>query len=96
MVGAGSSAGSATGGFYPAVAASETDGETFDGDAEFDEYEEWDYAEFFANMSKNVKTYIIQPLVVGAAAAFGMSVGYAMFDATASVFSRKTASSRTR
>lgn len=28
--------------------------------------------------SKNVKTYVLQPLVVGAAAAFGMSIGKSM------------------
>lgn len=50
MVGAGSSAGSAAGAFYSAAAASETDGETFDGEADFDEYEDWDYAELFATM----------------------------------------------
>lgn len=51
MVGGGGSVGSAAGGYYAAAAtASETDGETFDGDAEFDEYEEWDYAEILATL----------------------------------------------
>lgn len=27
------------------ASASETDGDTFDGDAEFDDYDDWDYAE---------------------------------------------------
>lgn len=50
MVG-GSSAGSAAGAnFYFNVATSETDGDTLDGDAEFEEYEEWDYAEMLATM----------------------------------------------
>lgn len=57
MVGASSSAGSAAGGFYSAVAASETDGETFDGDTDFDEYEDWDYAELFATM------YVLRPFL---------------------------------
>lgn len=55
--------------------ASETDGETLDGEADYDDYDEWDYVEMFATLSKNVKTYILQPLVVGASAAFGMSIG---------------------
>ena len=50
MVG-GSSVGSIAGNFYaPAAANSETDGETFDGDNEYDEYEEWDYAEMLSNL----------------------------------------------
>ncbi|CDF32160.1 unnamed protein product [Chondrus crispus] len=96
MVGAGSSSGSAAAGFYTAMPASETDGETFDGEADFDDYEEWDFAEMFSTASKNVKKYIFQPFVVGAAAAFGMSVGYAMFDATAAMFTRKGPSSKSR
>lgn len=48
MVGAGSSSGSAAAGFYTAMPASETDGETFDGEADFDDYEEWDFAEMFS------------------------------------------------
>lgn len=54
MVGGGgapSSTGSVGGptGFFPGVAAaSETDGDTFDGDGEFDEYDEWDYQEMLA------------------------------------------------
>ncbi|KAI0565630.1 hypothetical protein FGB62_16g027 [Gracilaria domingensis] len=75
MVGGSTSSGAAAAGFYAAAAASETDGDTFDGDAEFDEYDDWDYAEMLSTMSKNLKTYVLQPLVVGAAAAFGMSVG---------------------
>lgn len=36
--------------FYGTPAStSETDGETFDGDAEFEEYDDWDYAEILAN-----------------------------------------------
>lgn len=50
MVGAGSSSGSAPAGFYSAIPASETDGETFDGDAESDDYEEWDFAEIFSTV----------------------------------------------
>lgn len=51
MVGAGSSTGSAPGTFYNVAAtASETDGETFDGDAEFDDYNNWDFAEVFSNL----------------------------------------------
>ena len=50
MVGAGSSSGSAVGGFYAAAAASETDGETFDGETDFEDYEEWDYAEMFSTL----------------------------------------------
>lgn len=39
------------GAFYAAGAsASETDGDTFDGDADFDEYEDWDYNEILANV----------------------------------------------
>lgn len=49
MVG-GNSAGSAAGAFYNTVAASETDGETFDGEDGFDEYEEWDYAEMLSSL----------------------------------------------
>ncbi|CAN8074374.1 unnamed protein product [Agarophyton chilense] len=90
MVGGSTSSGATAAGFYAAAAASETDGDTFDGDAEFDEYDDWDYAEILSTVSKNVKTYVLQPLVVGAAAAFGMSVGFAIFDATASVFTRKS------
>lgn len=48
MVGAGSSSGSTAAGFYAAMPASETDGETFDGEADFDDYEEWDFAEMFS------------------------------------------------
>lgn len=50
MVGGGSSTSSAAGGFYVAAAASETDGETFDGDADFDESDEWDYSEILATL----------------------------------------------
>lgn len=32
------------------ASASETDGETFDGDADFDEYDEWDYHEILNNV----------------------------------------------
>lgn len=32
------------------ASASETDGDTFDGDAEFDEYDDWDYAEMLSLM----------------------------------------------
>lgn len=96
MVGAGSSTGSTAGGFYAGAAQSETDGETFDGDPDFDDYEEWDYSELLATLSKNMKTYVLQPFVVGAAAAFGMSFGYAVFDATASIFSRRTTAPRPR
>ncbi|PXF43551.1 hypothetical protein BWQ96_06663 [Gracilariopsis chorda] len=90
MVGNSSSSGTTAAGFYAAAAASETDGDTFDGDAEFDEYDDWDYAEMLSAMSKNLKTYVLQPLVVGAAAALGMSIGFAIFDATASIFTRRS------
>jgi hypothetical protein len=43
-----------------------------------------------ADRSKQMKTYVLQPFLIGAAGAFGMSVGYAMFDATASLFKRKS------
>lgn len=95
MVFGGSSTSSA-GGFCAPAPTSETDGETFDNDADFDEYDDWDFNEIFNKVSKNIKTYVLQPIVVGAAAAFGMSVGYAMFDATASIFSRKSASASAR
>lgn len=32
------------------ASASETDGDTFDGDAEFDDYDDWDYAEMMSLM----------------------------------------------
>lgn len=50
MVGNSSSSGTTAAGFYAAAAASETDGDTFDGDAEFDEYDDWDYAEMLSAM----------------------------------------------
>ena len=50
MVGGGSSSSTQTAGFYVPAASSETDGETFDGDAEFDDYEDWDYAEILSNL----------------------------------------------
>jgi hypothetical protein len=37
-----------------------------------------------------MKTYVLQPFLIGAAGAFGMSVGYALFDATASLFRRRS------
>jgi hypothetical protein len=40
--------------------------------------------------SKQMKTYVLQPFLIGAAGAYGMSVGYAMFDLTASIFKRRT------
>lgn len=49
MVGGGSASGSASG-FYIAAPNSETDGETLDGETDFDEFEEWDYSEIIANM----------------------------------------------
>lgn len=87
--------GSATGGsglgIYGPSGASETDGETFDDGTDFDDFDDWDYHLLLNSMSKNVKTFVLQPLVVGAAAAFGMSLGYALFDATASLFSGRRA-----
>lgn len=50
MVGNSTSSGATAAGFYAAAAASETDGDTFDGDAEFDEYDDWDYAEVLSAM----------------------------------------------
>lgn len=58
MVGGGSSASSAGGGFYNAIAASETDGDTFDGEDGFEDYEEWDYAEMLATMYVNFHTIL--------------------------------------
>lgn len=66
MAGGIGGAGSAAGGFYAAAAAaSETDGETFDNDTDFDDYDEWDYAEivatvyvFAACISRHSKQYL--------------------------------------
>lgn len=57
----GSSAGSASG-FLGGTPASETDGETFDGDADFEEYDEWDYAEILASLYVFFNTYASHPL----------------------------------
>lgn len=41
------------GGGQGVASASETDGETFDGDGEFDEFEEWDFNEILSNLYVN-------------------------------------------
>lgn len=43
----------------------------------------------FMRRTKQMKTYVLQPFLIGAAGAYGMSVGYAMFDITALMFKRK-------
>lgn len=36
-----------------------------------------------------MKTYVLQPFLIGAAGAYGMSVGYALFDFSAGLFRKR-------
>lgn len=50
MVGGHGSTGGSGIGIYGTSPASETDGETFDAETDFDEFEEWDYREILSTM----------------------------------------------
>lgn len=50
MVGAQSSGRGSGIGIYGPSPASETDGETFDGETDFDDFEDWDYREMLSTM----------------------------------------------
>mmetsp|Transcript_6312 Transcript_6312/g.19060 ORF Transcript_6312/g.19060 Transcript_6312/m.19060 type:complete len:89 (+) Transcript_6312:198-464(+) len=43
---------------------------------------------------EGAKKFVLQPMLIGCAAAFGMSIGYALYDFTRSVFRGSSASSK--
>lgn len=46
-------------------------------------------APFAPHRSSGMRVYMLQPFLIGLSGAFGMSVGYALFDRVARAFSKK-------
>mmetsp|Transcript_14383 Transcript_14383/g.24748 ORF Transcript_14383/g.24748 Transcript_14383/m.24748 type:complete len:103 (+) Transcript_14383:214-522(+) len=52
-----------------------------------DDFEEESF--WYQYIGSDFKKYVFQPFLIGASAAFGMSVGYALFDVVSKLFSKR-------